>query len=44
MDNFESVTGPLVMGGDHYARRALFIVRLEKGHVQRVQRYEAEGK
>ncbi len=44
MDNFESVTGPLAMGRDHYAHRAVLVVRLEAGRVQLVQRLEAEGK
>ena len=44
MDNWDSVTGPLQIGLDHYARRAVFVVRLDKGHEVIVQRYEADSK
>jgi branched-chain amino acid transport system substrate-binding protein len=43
LENFESVTGSLTIGRDHYARRAVFVIRMENGQVQLVQRFEGGG-
>jgi branched-chain amino acid transport system substrate-binding protein len=39
-DKFESLTGPLTIRTDHYARRAVYVVRLDKGQVVVAKAYD----
>lgn len=43
LGTFESLTGPLSFRPDHSVRRAVFIVRLEKGQPKLVKRYDPEA-
>jgi ABC-type branched-subunit amino acid transport system substrate-binding protein len=42
MTAYDSLTGPLAFGKDHYARRAMFVVRLDEGRMKLVLRIEPE--
>jgi branched-chain amino acid transport system substrate-binding protein len=42
LQGFESVTGPLTFGEDHFAKRPLFVVQIKQGQATLVRRYAAD--
>jgi branched-chain amino acid transport system substrate-binding protein len=42
LQSFESVTGPLTFGDDHFARRPLFVVQIKQGQAHLSRRYGAD--
>jgi branched-chain amino acid transport system substrate-binding protein len=42
LQGFESVTGPLTFGDDHFAKRPLFMVQIKQGRATLARRYAAD--